>query len=554
MHELRLVAVSEDGTYLVLASTGRGTRFMLPVDDRLRAAVRGQFSRLGQYEIEVENPLRPKEIQARIRSGETAEAISEISGIPIERVRWFEGPVLQEREYIAQQAQRAAVRIAGETAPGGNLEELVARRIGAHQLETGDAVWDSWKREDRTWQLKLVFLDGGEERVAHWLYEPRHNSVAPADEEAARFSSPDPLPSPTANVTPFAPRRPEPEVPRHSLRPAPERVGGIRRTEGTLDDPLRPSASRGEDDGPAARTERREEQGHRWSEEQRGDRGPRGSGGHRGYDAPARTEHPAPREPEHREPEHREQERFERTERAGRPEPAEGSAGRAEPPARSAQGGERGYRTGREEYADHGRRERPEHPREEYAPAREERPEPAREEYGRDGRRGYEDRGPREYGDRGNEDFEPRAPRRAPVEGPARPASPVFEEEGERYGSPAARPERPGTERHPADRPRPAQPPAERPGERERPAWSAADQAPPAAPLSQPAPRRRRATIDLNDTGTPRRAADAPASPSAPLPAAAAGGDRPAPKRKGRGRRASVPSWDEIMFGSKKDE
>src|SRR5690606_14625074 len=44
MQELRLVAVSEDGTYLVLASAGRGTRFTLPVDDRLRAAVRGQFS------------------------------------------------------------------------------------------------------------------------------------------------------------------------------------------------------------------------------------------------------------------------------------------------------------------------------------------------------------------------------------------------------------------------------------------------------------------------------------------------------------------------------
>ena len=76
MQELRLVAVSEDGTYLVLATAGRGTRFTLPVDDRLRAAVRGNFSRLGQYEIEVESPLRPKEIQARIRAGETAEEIA----------------------------------------------------------------------------------------------------------------------------------------------------------------------------------------------------------------------------------------------------------------------------------------------------------------------------------------------------------------------------------------------------------------------------------------------------------------------------------------------
>lgn len=228
MHELRLVAVSEDGTYLVLADTGRGTRFMLPVDDRLRAAVRGQFSRLGQYEIEVENPLRPKEIQARIRSGETAEAISEISGIPIERVRWFEGPVLQEREYIAQQAQNATVRAQEEVAPGSSLEELVTKRIGAHQLETGDAEWDSWRREDRTWQIKLVYLHQGEERVAHWLYEPRHNSVSPSDEEAARFSSPEPFEAPqapSANVTPFVPRRsePAPEAPRGEPYPAQER-------------------------------------------------------------------------------------------------------------------------------------------------------------------------------------------------------------------------------------------------------------------------------------------------------------------------------------------
>ncbi|GAA3757956.1 hypothetical protein HDA32_001852 [Spinactinospora alkalitolerans] len=234
MQELRLVAVSEDGTYLVLASAGRGTRFMLPVDDRLRAAVRGQFSRLGQYEIEVENPLRPKEIQARIRSGETAEAIAEAAGIPIERVRWFEGPVLQEREFMWQQAQRATVRRQGESSTGPALGDLVADRIGRHQLETGDAVWDSWKREDNAWQLKLTFLAGGEEHLAHWVYEPRRRCVTPNDEEAVRFSSPEAegpldLGPASANVTPFVPRRQsarEPQAPAEAppARPAPPQV------------------------------------------------------------------------------------------------------------------------------------------------------------------------------------------------------------------------------------------------------------------------------------------------------------------------------------------
>ncbi|MEY9211117.1 DUF3071 domain-containing protein [Thermobifida halotolerans] len=213
MQELRLVAVSEDGAYLVLASAGRGTRFMLPVDDRLRAAVRGQFSRLGQYEIEVENPLRPKEIQARIRAGETAESIAQAAGIPVERVRWFESPVLQEREYMAQQAQLAPVRRPGETAPGPALGDLVTERIGTGQLESGEATWDSWKREDRTWQVRLSFRVAGEERVAHWVYEPRRRSVTPYDEEAMRFSSQEEHDVPQAaphgaTVTPFAPRRP----------------------------------------------------------------------------------------------------------------------------------------------------------------------------------------------------------------------------------------------------------------------------------------------------------------------------------------------------------
>src|ERR1700691_3931724 len=71
MHELRVVAVSEDGSYAILDVPGRGGRFMLPIDDRLRTVARGQFSRLAQYEIEVERPLRPQEIPGPIRGGET---------------------------------------------------------------------------------------------------------------------------------------------------------------------------------------------------------------------------------------------------------------------------------------------------------------------------------------------------------------------------------------------------------------------------------------------------------------------------------------------------
>src|SRR5215831_6248006 len=148
MQELRLVAVSEDGTYAVLAAPGHGGRFSLPIDDRLRIVARGQFSRLAQYEIEVESPLRPKEIQDRIRAGETAEEIADAAGVPIERVRRFEGPVLAERAYRAQEAQGASIRHAGDSGPGRRLDEALAEGLRAFGVDPADAEWDSQKRPD----------------------------------------------------------------------------------------------------------------------------------------------------------------------------------------------------------------------------------------------------------------------------------------------------------------------------------------------------------------------------------------------------------------------
>jgi hypothetical protein len=213
MHELRLVAVSEDGSYAILAVPGRGGRFSLPIDDRLRTVARGNFSRLAQYEIEVENPLRPKEIQDRIRAGETAEEIADAAGIPIERVRRFEGPVLAERDYRAQEAQKATVRSPGDSGPGPQLGDLVAERLIELGASSDDANWDSRKRADGNWQVKLTFSVGSRTQVAEWVFDPRRRHIAPDDDLAARLCLPEPdlaslrLPGPaTATVTPIAPR------------------------------------------------------------------------------------------------------------------------------------------------------------------------------------------------------------------------------------------------------------------------------------------------------------------------------------------------------------
>jgi Protein of unknown function (DUF3071) len=216
MQELRFVAVSEDGRYAVLAVPGRSARFTLPIDERLRAVALGQSSRLVQYEIEVESPLRPKEIQARIRAGETVEEIADAAGIPVERVRWFEGPVLAERAYAADQAQRASVRRPGDatpSTPGPQLGEIVAEQLKAFGSDPEDAQWDAKKRDDGSWQVQLTFISGGRLHTAEWVFDPRRRHVLPADDNAARMSLPGgELPQPAApppgeaTVTQLAPR------------------------------------------------------------------------------------------------------------------------------------------------------------------------------------------------------------------------------------------------------------------------------------------------------------------------------------------------------------
>ncbi|MFI8347564.1 septation protein SepH [Streptomyces sp. NPDC085596] len=182
MPELRVVAVSNDGTRLVLKAAD-ATEYTLPIDERLRAAVRGDRPRLGQIEIEVESHLRPRDIQARIRAGATAEEVATLAGIPVDRVRRFEGPVLAERAFMAERARKTPVRRPGENS-GPPLGEAVQERLLLRGAEKDTVQWDSWRRDDGTWEVLLVYLVAGEPHSASWTYDPPRRLVQAVDDEA----------------------------------------------------------------------------------------------------------------------------------------------------------------------------------------------------------------------------------------------------------------------------------------------------------------------------------------------------------------------------------
>lgn len=204
MPELRVVAVSNDGTRLVLKAAD-ATEYTLPIDERLRAAVRGDRPRLGQIEIEVESHLRPRDIQARIRAGATAEEVAQLAGIPVDRVRRFEGPVLAERAFMAERARKTPVRRPGENA-GPQLGEAVQERLLLRGAEKDTVQWDSWRRDDGTWEVMLVYRVAGEPHAASWTYDPPRRLVQAVDAEArSLIGESDDLAAPEPSF-PFVPR------------------------------------------------------------------------------------------------------------------------------------------------------------------------------------------------------------------------------------------------------------------------------------------------------------------------------------------------------------
>ncbi|MFE6766965.1 MULTISPECIES: septation protein SepH [unclassified Streptomyces] len=244
MPELRVVAVSNDGTRLVLKAAD-STEYTLPIDERLRAAVRNDRARLGQIEIEVESHLRPRDIQARIRAGASAEEVAQFAGIPVDRVRRFEGPVLAERAFMAERARKTPVRRPGENT-GPQLGEAVQERLLLRGADKETVQWDSWRRDDGTWEVLLVYRVAGEPHSASWTYDPPRRLVQAVDDEArSLIGETDEVAAPEPSF-PFVPRiarlprdRPlDRALDRQIERPAPppppepeERISGVTASE-----------------------------------------------------------------------------------------------------------------------------------------------------------------------------------------------------------------------------------------------------------------------------------------------------------------------------------
>ncbi|QCU77879.1 DUF3071 domain-containing protein [Citricoccus sp. SGAir0253] len=246
MQELRLVGVQEDGGHLLLSNED-GEEFSLPVTEALRSAATRPIGRPSARAADAaEGVVTPRDIQARIRAGATAEQVSAESGVDLERVRKYEGPVLAERDWIAQQARQVEV---AAPAPGHDLYrgtfgeepaalgDMVRHRLAVLGVDPATSRWDAWRQEDGSWTVSLDFsAEGadtgiGDRPPALWTFRPGSRHVDNQNRWAQVLSELDPLDGPFGsrrlaavgdrpfNVEEDAPAEPEAPTPR-GPRPA----------------------------------------------------------------------------------------------------------------------------------------------------------------------------------------------------------------------------------------------------------------------------------------------------------------------------------------------
>ena len=183
---LRVVGRSRDGQHLIV-SDPEGQNYVLELTDSVRSVVNAPVLRVTnggavEYADENDAPLTPKLIQQRIRAGESVHAIAQSGGLDVAAVERFAGPVLLERQHIAEQAQQTLMR----KGDGQTLYALVTDRLLQRGVAPEDIDWDSWKREDGRWTIVATFPGSEGLAQAFWILDNSKRSLQ-TDNDAARW-------------------------------------------------------------------------------------------------------------------------------------------------------------------------------------------------------------------------------------------------------------------------------------------------------------------------------------------------------------------------------
>jgi hypothetical protein len=199
MRAVRYVGPGVDADHLIVEAADSGEQFTLVISPELRVATQSEQesepepSRRPQASAVQPVAIPPREIQSRVRAGQTPSAVAEATGMPLDRVLRFAAAVLDERSRLADEARRARAR---RNAPDGPLVvfgETVDARFAAHGIDPAAVRWDAHRQEDSEWVVVAEWIGGDAERRARWAFSLGTRMVSPLDETAADLLSDRPI-------------------------------------------------------------------------------------------------------------------------------------------------------------------------------------------------------------------------------------------------------------------------------------------------------------------------------------------------------------------------
>lgn len=182
-----LTVVGRENDLLIVVNES-GERFSITIDQALTDQVRRNptLSRRSRHQV------GPKDIQAHIRRGLTAQQVADLTGEDLTYIERFEGPVIAERDYVVDLARHMLVGAehGEETRTFG---EMVMSKLA--ELSARNVSWSAWK-EDSGWRVEVTFFEGEVEHRAQWNFDQRKQTLTPRNDDAGVLSQREPIRGP----------------------------------------------------------------------------------------------------------------------------------------------------------------------------------------------------------------------------------------------------------------------------------------------------------------------------------------------------------------------
>jgi len=242
MPKLHLVGITPDHRGLVLSEHARAKRgdMVLEIDDRLLEAIE-KAQRLRNRDVaerlesnalptkrdvvngDAGSRLSPREIQQRLRAGESVAALARSSGTDEAWIRRFAAPVLAEQAGVIERARAGTFTKRGVGPSAAPLGPAVAANVidrgvplTLPELEAG---WGAYQHPDGGWHVTFTFPLRGRRQTAEWAVDvvtgelTARNKLASElgwRESAKKLPQPKPVKPPAVKVRAVAAKAADP--------------------------------------------------------------------------------------------------------------------------------------------------------------------------------------------------------------------------------------------------------------------------------------------------------------------------------------------------------